>query len=76
MLLPKPHYQPTFTPEQLAEGCQVMTKHSSPQVQVQRARLTLVLAEHPDLAHKEVGVLCGLDHETVYKWRRRWATRG
>ena len=76
MPLPKPHYQPTFTPEQLAEARQVLAKHSSPQSHVRRARLALVLAEHPELSHKEVGALCDLDDETVYKWRHRWATQG
>ncbi len=73
---PKPRYQPSFTPEQLAEARRVIARHSSPQVQVQRARLTLVLAEHPELSHPAVGALCDLDTETVYKWRRRWATQG
>ncbi len=76
MPLPKPHYQPTFTSEQLAEARQVVACHSSPQAQVRRARLALVLAEHPDLSHKEVGALCDLDDETVYKWRRRWTLHG
>lgn len=76
MPLPKPHYQPTFTPEQLAEAHQVVAKHSSPQAHVRRARLALVLAEQPELSHKEVGALCDLDDETVYKWRRRWTLHG
>ena len=76
MPLPKPHYQPTFTPEQLAEARQVVAAHSSSQAQVRRARLVLVLAEHPELSHREVGALCDLDDETVYKWRRRWAKDG
>lgn len=76
MPLPKPHYQPQFTPEQLAEAKKIAAQHSAPIGQVRRARLALVLAEHPDLSHAEVGARCGLDDETVYKWRRRWATHG
>jgi transposase len=76
MPLPKPHYQPQFTPEQLAEATKVAAQHSAPISHVRRARLALVLAEHPDLSHAEIGALCGLDDETVYKWRRRWATHG
>lgn len=76
MPLPKPHHQPQFTPEQLAHARQVVAQHSAPQREVRRARLTLALAEHPDLSHAEIGARCGLDDETVYKWRRRWATAG
>ncbi len=73
---PKPHHQPQFTPEQLAQARRVVAQHTAPQQEARRARLTLVLAEHPDLSHAEVGAHCGLDAETVYKWRRRWATHG
>lgn len=76
MPLPKPHYQPQFTPEQLAQARKVAAQHSAPVAQVRRARLTLTLAAHPDLSHAEIGALCDLDDETVYKWRRRWATHG
>ena len=76
MPLPKPHYQPEFTPEQLAQARKVAAQHSAPQREAQRARLALLLAEHPELSHKEIGARCGLDDETVYKWRRRWTTHG
>jgi hypothetical protein len=76
MPLPKPQHQPQFTPEQLAHARRVAQQHSAPYREVQRARLTLTLAEHPDLSHAEIGRLCGLDDETVYKWRRRWAEVG
>jgi transposase len=75
MPLPKPHYQPQFTPEQLEHARQVVSQHTAPQREVRRARLTLALAEHPTLSHGEIGALVDLDDETVYKWRRRWATQ-
>ena len=76
MPLPKPHYQPQFTPAQLTQARKVAAQTSAPFREVQRARLALVLAEHPDLSHAEVGARCDLDDETVYKWRRRWTTHG
>jgi transposase len=76
MPLPKPHYQPQFTPAQLEEARKRAAQHSAPQREVQRARLALLLAAHPELSHKEIGARCGLDDETVYKWRRRWTTHG
>lgn len=74
MPLPKPHYQPQFTPEALALARRVAAQHSAPFREGQRARLALLLHEHPELSHAEIGARCGLDPETVYKWRRRWAT--
>ena len=76
MPLPKPHYQPEFTAEQLQQARRLVAQHAAPVRAVRRARLALTLAEHPDLSHAESGALCGLDDETVYKWRRRWATEG
>lgn len=75
MPLPKPKYQPQFTPEQLAEARRVAAQHSAPIAQVRRAQLTLLLDEFPELSHAEIGARCGLDDVTVYKWRRRWATQ-
>ena len=69
----KPTHQPQFTAEQLAHARKVAAQHAAPAREVRRARLTLVLAEDPDRSHAEVGQLCDLDPETVYKWRRRWA---
>jgi hypothetical protein len=76
MPLPQPHYQPQFTDEQVALARKVVAQPSAPQREVRRARLTLALAEHPTLSHAEIGALCDMDEETVYKWRRRWATQG
>jgi CRP-like cAMP-binding protein len=76
MPLPKPHYQSQFTEEQLAQARKVAAQHAAPVREVRRARLTLALAEQPDLSHAEIGALCGVDDETVYEWRRRWATQG
>lgn len=76
MPLPKPHYQPHFTPAELEQARKVAAQHAAPFRQVQRARLALLLAEHPDLSHAEIGARCGLREQTVYKWRRRWATDG
>jgi len=76
MPLPKPHYQPQFTPEQLALARKVAGQRAAPLREVQRARLALELAAHPELPHAEIGARCGLREQTVYKWRRRWATHG
>lgn len=76
MPLPKPVHQPTFTDEQLAEARRIAAKRSAPLRAVLRARLTLALAEAADACHEPIAARCGLDRDTVYKWRRRWATEG
>ena len=72
----KPVHRPTFTVEQLARARKVSRQRSAPLRQIQRAKLTLELAAHPDLSHEGIAALCGLDRDTVYKWRRRWAEAG
>jgi len=68
-----PH-RPQFTEEQLAQARKVAQQHTAPHRAVLRARLTLLLAEHPEIGHREAAERCGLRYSTVYKWRRRWAT--
>lgn len=70
-----PH-QPTFTEEQLAEARRVAASQKAPHRAVLRARLTLVLAENPQIPHEEAAARCGLRYNAVYKWRRRWAKEG
>ena len=76
MPLPKPVHQPQFTEEQLGLARKVSRQRSAPLRRLQRARLTLALAEHQDWSHEAIAALCDLDRDTVYKWRRRWAETG
>lgn len=76
MPLPKPIHQPTFTAEQLSEARRTAAKRSAPLRAVLRARLTLAVAEDPTASHAQIADRCGLDRDTVYKWRRRWAEAG
>ena len=76
MPLPKPAHQPCFTDEQLAVARRRAAKRTAPVRTVPRTRLTLALAEQPDASHEVIAARCGVDRDTVYKWRRRWATAG
>jgi hypothetical protein len=73
---PKPIRRVSLTDEQLALAHKVAHQHTAPHRQVLRARLTLLLAEEPDVPHPEAARRVGLDYNTVYKWRRRWAEDG
>lgn len=76
MPIPRPKHQPRFSEEQLAEARRLAAKRSAPLRLVVRARLTLALAAQPEASHEEIAEACGVDRDTVYKWRRRWATDG
>ncbi|MBM3457163.1 MAG: helix-turn-helix domain-containing protein, partial [Armatimonadetes bacterium] len=61
---------------ELARATQVAAQRTAAHAAVQRARLALALAAHPNASHAELGAQVGLRPTTVYKWRRRWATHG
>jgi hypothetical protein len=74
-LLTTPH-QPAFTDTQLTQARKSAAARSAPLREVLRARLTLLIAENPEISHAEAAQGCGLDRHTVYRWRRRWAEEG
>lgn len=76
--MPRPvsPHQPQFTDAQLAHARKVAQQTAAPHRAVLRARLTLILAEQPTISHAAAAQRCGLKEDTVYKWRRRWATQG
>ncbi len=70
-----PH-QPKFTNEQLAQARKTASARAAPHREVLRARLTLVIAENPNITHAQAAQRSGLEYQTVYRWRRRWAEHG
>ena len=76
MPLPVTPHQIAFTPEQLAQAKKLAAARAAPFREVVRAKLTLILAEQPEISHAEAAKHLGLDRHTVYTWRRRWATEG
>jgi hypothetical protein len=73
---PKPTHCPQFTETQLARARVLAVQYSAPFCQVVRARLTLLLEATPEISHGEAAGRLGVDEDTVYKWRRRWAEDG
>ncbi len=52
---PAPHYQPTFTVEQVATCHQLIRRQSAPQAEVYRAKLVLLLHADPALNNVAAG---------------------
>jgi len=73
---PTPKYQPTFTTEQMAEARRLAACYQAPHVQVQRAKMVLMLAEHPAISNPELGRQIDVHPNTVFKWRKDWTMHG
>jgi hypothetical protein len=73
---PIPKYQPTFTPEQLAEARRLVACHQAPYVQVQRAKMVLALADQPAISNAGLAQHIDAHANTVFKWRKDWSLHG
>jgi transposase len=73
---PKPKHQPQFTPEEIAQAKQKARQHTAPSAEVLRAKRVLILQEEPKIGNAAVAKRLGTHANTVWKWRKRWATEG
>ncbi len=73
---PAPAYQPTFADEEIAQCQRLVRQHTAPQAQVYRAKLALLLHEHPALDNVTAGKQLGKHENWVRYWRRIWAREG
>lgn len=71
-----PEFNPTFNEEDISRAQEVCRRHSSPQVQVVRAKIALYLHEHPGAPSPHVARALGVHEQTVRKWRKRWTLHG
>ena len=69
-------YHPSFTLEEVEQARRVARQTHAAAVQVQRARLAVLLAEHPTISSIGAAQRLHLHVQTVYKWRKRWAQEG
>ena len=69
---PKPHYPIILTDDQAKHLRQLIRAHSTPQVQVLRARIVLTAFEQPDCCNQQIAKLLDTSDRMVRKWRRRW----
>ena len=65
-------YFPDFTPDDLEICRQFVCRRRAPHVEVQRARLALLLHDQPGLSSIAAGRELGLSERVVRKWRERW----
>ncbi len=70
---PLPHYRPSFTDEFLAEARRLTQARTGASHLRQRARLVLLLHEHPSVSHAEVAAQLDLHPNWMRRWRQRWA---
>lgn len=52
---------------------QLVLGRNSPQGEVQRAKVILAFAEHPDWTDDRVAATVGCSARMVRKWRKRWS---
>jgi len=73
---PTPNYRPAFPPEALQRCREIVRQHHASHIHVQRARLALLLAEHPGMATTELARRLGTGTSFVWVWRKRWTVEG
>jgi DNA-directed RNA polymerase specialized sigma24 family protein len=70
---PLPHYRPRFPEEFLAEARRLAAARTAAAHLRERARLVLLLHEHPALSNVEASARLDLHPNAVRRWRQRWA---
>jgi transposase len=70
---PSPHYRPSFPDAFLADARRLVAARTAASHLRQRARLALLLREHPSISNVAAAARLGLHPNGVRRWRRRWA---
>ena len=56
---PKPKYQPEFETEEIAEARRIARQRTAPSSHVHRAKMVVILSEHPDISHERLAQAVG-----------------
>ena len=72
----KPIYRPTFSDSEIAECKRITRQYTAPLHLVQRAKLALLLHEHPDIENPVAARKLGRHENWARYWRKRWAEEG
>jgi len=70
---PAPLYRPAFPPEFLAQAQDIVRRRIVAHQLRQRARLVLLLHQHPTVSNVAAGARLELHPNSVRLWRQRWA---
>jgi transposase-like protein len=70
---PLPHYRPSFPDDFLAEARRLVAARTAASHLRQRARMVLLLHEHPSISNVDLAARLGLHPNSVRHWRRRWS---
>lgn len=70
---PAPRYRPAFPPQFLAQAQDLVRRRTAVHQLHQRARLVLLLHQHPALSNVAAGARLDLHPNSVRLWRQRWA---
>jgi hypothetical protein len=69
---PKPTHTIELNPEQLRQVKQTAHSHTAPHLQVVRAKIIELAAEHPDYTNQQIALEVACSDRTVRKWRWRY----
>ena len=70
---PSPHYRPSFPDEFLTQSRRLVAARTAASHLRQRARMVLLLHEHPSISNVDLAARLGLHPNCVRRWRQRWA---
>jgi hypothetical protein len=70
---PSPRYRPSFPDDFLSEARRLVGARTAASHLRQRARLALLLHEHPSISNADLAFRLDLHPNCVRRWRQRWA---
>jgi hypothetical protein len=72
----KPIYRPSFSDSEIAECERITRQYTAPLHLVQRAKLALLLHEHPDIENPVAARMLDRHENWARYWRKRWVEEG
>jgi len=73
---PIPEWRPRFSGKRVRQCRQLINQRGACHMEVQRARLALLLYRHSEMSSPEAARRLGQSPQWVYQWRRCWVEDG
>ena len=70
---PLPQHRPSFPDDFLADARRLLAARTAASHLRQRARMALLLHEHPSISNVDLAARLDLHPNCVRRWRQRWA---